>query len=102
MYAIDELFRWTDIVVATAELLLWVWALVDCITRKPAAFTAVGKLTKTGWTIILALSALFGYLVAQPFTWANPVNPIPLIATICSAVYLADVRPAIKEITGRR
>ncbi len=102
MHVINELFRWTDIVVATLELALWVWALADCVTRKPAAFTAVGKLSKTGWTLILALSTLFGFLVAQPFTFANPVNPIPLIATICSAVYLADVRPAIKEITGHR
>jgi hypothetical protein len=100
---VDGFFTWTNHALAWGEFALWIWALADCATRKPAAFAAAGKLSKTGWLTILALATLFGYLVMVPFArYSNPVNIVPLVATCCVGVYLADVRPALREVTGGR
>ena len=65
--------------------------------RKPAAFPAVDKLTKPAWLAMLVLAALFAFLSRY-----QPTGPISLIAVVIAAVYLADVRPAVREISGGR
>lgn len=106
MDVVDELYSWTAALVLWGEVVLWLWAVIDCATRKAAAFPAADKLTKPAWLTILVLSALFGYLTTQPLNYpvvsTRPIGFIALIATVASAIYLADVRPAIREITDRR
>ena len=46
MDTVSELYYWTNHVLFYALIALRVWAFVDCVIRKPAAFTAVDKLTK--------------------------------------------------------
>lgn len=93
MYAVDQLYYWTSEVLFWAALALRVWALVDCATRKAAAFPAVDKLTKPAWTAILVIANVLGYFGGPP------TYPISLISVVVSAVYLADVRPAVREIS---
>jgi hypothetical protein len=104
VYLVDQLFRWTNQVLAIGEFALWLWAFADCATRKSAAFPAADKLTKPAWLAILAIATLFGYLTARPFdVFASPANGVvPLVASIAAGVYLADVRPAVREISGGR
>lgn len=94
--AIDSLYVWTDRVLFWALMAVRVWALGDCLIRKSAAFPAVDKLTKLAWVAILVISALFAYLVPAPW------GPISIITIIVAAIYLADVRPAVREISGGR
>lgn len=75
-------------------LALQVWALVDCVSRKAAAFSAAGKLTKPTWVLMTVL-ALIVVLLLRDVT-----NLVSYIAIIISSVYLADVRPAVREISG--
>lgn len=96
MRIVYDLNLWTNYVVYYGLIALRVWALLDCVTRKAAAFPAVDKLTKPAWVGILLVSGLFGTLASPP-TW-----PISLISAVISAVYLADVRPAVREISGGR
>ena len=101
MHVVNLLYYWTDHVLAWGMLALWVWAFGDCLTRKAAAFPAVDKLTKPAWLAIIAIAALLGTLTATPFDYAaSPMQIIALVATVVAAVYLADVRPAVREITG--
>jgi Protein of unknown function (DUF2516) len=97
VYAVDQLYYWTSEVLFWAALALRVWAFVDCATRKAAAFPAVDKLTKPAWMLILAISGAVGTLV-------GPVeySPLSLISIIVAAVYLADVRPAVRQIADGR
>lgn len=76
-------------------LALRIWALVDCLTRKVAAFPAVDKLTKPAWVAMLLISAVFGGL-----SYNAPTGLISLVSTVIATVYLADVRPAVREVTG--
>ena len=92
---INELYFWTDQVLFWGLLALRVWALFDCLTRKVAAFPAVDKLTKPAWVAMLFFGALFGSLIAPA-----PTGPISLITAVIAAVYLADVRPAVREVSG--
>lgn len=94
MTVVDDLYYWTDLVLFLGLTALRLWAVVDCATRKAAAFPAADKLTKPAWMAITGFSALFGALVRQP------TGPISLISVIVAAVYLADVRPAVREISG--
>lgn len=75
-------------------LALQVWALVDCVTRKGPAFPAAGKLTKPTWVVLTALATVL-VLLLQDVT-----NLLSYISIIVSSVYLADVRPAVREISG--
>lgn len=69
------------------------WAFLDCLVRKSAAFSAAGKLTKPAWALITALSAVIGFFF-------DPLNFLALISIIATLVYLADVRPSVREISG--
>jgi hypothetical protein len=93
---VDHLYYWTDLVLFYGLVALRAWAVVDCVIRKPGAFTAADKLTKPAWLAILVVSGVIGSLMPVQ-TWF-----IPLISTIIAAVYLADVRPAVREISGNQ
>lgn len=75
---------------------LKVWALVDAALRKPGVFVAGDKMTKTGWLIILGLSAVVAFVIPQPFSLLN------LAGTVAAIVYLVDVRPVLRSLTRRR
>jgi hypothetical protein len=94
MDAIHTLYTWTDHILFYGLVALRLWAIVDCVTRKAAAFTAADKLTKPTWLLILIATGLLGTYVSEPL-W-----PISLISATASAIYLADVRPAVREITS--
>jgi hypothetical protein len=94
MAALDVLYEWTDLVLFWGLAGLRLWAIVDCATRKAAAFPAVDKLTKPAWLAILVVSGVFGTLIRPS------VGIISLISVVVASVYLADVRPAVREISG--
>jgi hypothetical protein len=71
-------------------------ALVDALRHRPDAFVAASKQTKQRWLIILAVAAAIGFV-----SLLGPLNIFNLIAFVAAAVYLVDVRPALRQITGR-
>lgn len=96
VHIVDALYFWTDWILFWGLTALRVWALADCLTRKVAAFPAVDKLTKAAWAAMLLLGAVFGSLLS-PY---NPISIFSLISVVIAAVYLADVRPAVREVSG--
>ncbi|MDT0263185.1 DUF2516 family protein [Jatrophihabitans lederbergiae] len=94
MQTIYHIQDWLMFVLLLGVLALQVWALVDCVSRKAAAFPAAGKLTKPTWVLMTVL-ALIVVLLLRDVT-----NLVSYIAIIISSVYLADVRPAVREISG--
>jgi hypothetical protein len=91
---ISDLYVYTDDALFYGLAVLRLWAVLDCLTRKTAAFPAADKLTKPAWLAILLVSGLLGQFASPPL-W-----PISLVSAVASAVYLADVRPAVREITA--
>ena len=72
-----------------AAFVVEVWAFVDAIRRPAPAFPAAGKLTKPLWLIITG--------VASVAYSASPLSIFPIVAFVAAAIYLADVRPKVRE-----
>lgn len=73
-----------------------VFALVDALRHRPDAYTAAGKRTKSFWVIVLVVALAVGVI-----TVFNVLGFVGIIAFVGAAVYLADVRPALRQVTGR-
>jgi hypothetical protein len=81
---------------AIGVLVLTVWALVHAVKTPARAFAVAGKQTKNLWMIILGLATLFGFSAAVGFI--QPLSIFTIASVIAAGIYLADVRPAVKEI----
>ena len=81
-----------------------VWALVDAVRQRKGAFVAAGKLTKQLWLIILAVATAFGLLALTSALGStgttNPLGILSIVAVVAAAVYLTDVRPAVRQTRG--
>jgi asparagine N-glycosylation enzyme membrane subunit Stt3 len=71
------------------------WAFLDAAARRPDAYVAADKLTKPAWLVILGLA-----VAAHMLIW-NPLSFLNLIGAVASIVYIVDVRPALRALTGR-
>jgi hypothetical protein len=77
-------------------LALGIFDTVDAAVRRSDAFVAAGKLTKPAWVAINAVATVVLYL----FTLRSLFFAIPAIVALL--VYLVDVRPAVRAVTGGR
>ena len=75
---------------------LQAWCLVDALRVRKDAFPASGNQTKTLWVVLLAVATGIG-VVSLPNA-GSPLNIFNLIAVAIAGVYLARVRPAVREI----
>ncbi|WP_285725444.1 DUF2516 family protein [Psychromicrobium xiongbiense] len=80
-----------------AALAVQLWALIDCLLAKPQEFERSDKRTKSFWTAITAFSAVMGalYLLVPGLNFPLLLN---MAACVGAGTYLADVRPALREI----
>ncbi|WP_424640064.1 DUF2516 family protein [Embleya sp. AB8] len=88
----DQLLTWLFLGI----LLLKVFCLFDAAFRREDAYRAADKKKKSFWLILLGVAVVLDVLptgLGLMFMLAG------LVAAI---VYLVDVRPALKEVGGRR
>ena len=85
------------LIVELVLLAVKVFAFVNSLLWSAESYTAAGKLTKPAWTIILGLG-----LAVQILMPGGPIGLLNLVFTIAAFVYLADVRPALSNLTRRR
>lgn len=67
------------------------FALVDCVSRRPAQFEYLDTLPKQTWLILLSLSVL-----AHLLFW-YPLGILNLLGTVAALVYLAQVRGSVSR-----
>lgn len=97
-----QLFFWLLLIIAFA---MEAWALIDALRQPTGAYTSTGKLTKQWWLLILGVATALGFAhAAAPLAGMPPIalllGILPVAAFIAAAVYLADVRPAVREYRG--
>lgn len=87
------------------QVVLWVGLLVlkafafgDVVMRPKEAFPVADKQTKTLWLILVGLALLIHLI---PMFW-SPLSLLNIAGTVAAAVYVAGVRPAVREAGGRR
>lgn len=85
------------LVLGIAAFAVEIFALVDAARHRADAYVAASKRTKNFWLVVTGAAALIGFV----FIW-SPLNFIGIIAIVAAGVYLADVRPALQQVSGRR
>ena len=88
---------WVVMVISVVAFGVELYALVDCVRRRPDAFTAAGKRTKNFWLLVTGVAAVFGFVVLGS---AGSLGLIGIIAVVAAGVYLADVKPALDQVMG--
>jgi uncharacterized membrane protein len=78
---------------------LELWAFVDCARHRANAFEATGKRTKTFWLALTGGALLVGIisLFGAGGGIISTLGLFGLAAVVAASVYLADVRPAVKD-----
>lgn len=84
------------IALSVALFALELWAFVDALTRRPQAFTLAGKRTKPFWLVLTGIAALVGFAAMPPAHALSPFGIFSIAAVVVAAVYLVDVRPAVR------
>ncbi|MDR6557741.1 hypothetical protein J2809_002101 [Arthrobacter pascens] len=87
-------------ILGLVALALEVWAFFDCVRHRANAFEAVGKRTKTFWLAVTGGSMAVGALSVLGGGGGGLIGPFGLFglaAVVAASIYLADVRPAVKD-----
>ncbi|MEU6068994.1 MULTISPECIES: DUF2516 family protein [Streptomyces] len=71
------------------------FGLFDAAFRREDAFRAADKQNKMFWLIILGIALVVSYLFSL-------LSILPIAGVIASIVYIVDVRPALKQVSGGR
>jgi hypothetical protein len=77
-----------------AMVIVEVVALVNCLSQRADAFPVVGSLSKNQWTAML-LGSVMATIIC---TFIFPL--ISFVAITAAAVYMLDVRPALRDATN--
>jgi hypothetical protein len=88
-------------VLSFAAFVFEAFAFVDAIRRPKSAFVAAGKQTKPLWLIILGVALVVGLGYAVYLRGMAVISILPVAAFVAAAIYLADVRPKVKEFRAR-
>lgn len=81
-------------VVSLVLFLFALFAFVDAAIHREDAYRAADKNTKAFWLIILGIAAAVMKLFSI-------LSFLPIIGLVAVIVYMVDVRPALREVSGR-
>lgn len=75
-------------------------AFIHALVHKPETFVAADKRTKTFWLLITGGASVLAFLSLPPGGFSGRLL-ITILPIIGAAVYLTDVRPALKTYSKR-
>ena len=81
------------------SLVLTGWAFVDVLRRPGTLFPHAGRLSKGAWLGILGAAFAISIVSFASFATLGILNVIGVIA---AGIYLADLRPKLKQLGGGR
>ena len=76
-------------------LIVKVWAVADCATRRKDAFVAAGRRTQAFWLLLTGASAITALVFP-------PLGIFGLAGLVIALVYLLDVRPRVQDASSWR
>src|SRR5688572_24219357 len=88
-----------DLAIFFATMVVALWAFVHCLLQRSDAFPAIGTLPKGAWLAIIGVATALAALMLPGFGY---INIFGMIAVAAACVYLLDVRPALRDVTGGR
>jgi len=87
----DEILNWVNRLLLIFALVIEVVSFVHCLVQRPDAFPAINTLPKAAWLAMIGGSVLVT-LLSQ-----SAIGILGLVAVTIAAVYLLDVRPALRD-----
>lgn len=96
MGSLIQLQGYVAVVLGVVLFAMEIFAFVDCLRQRADAFPAAGKQTKVIWLALTGAAAVIGFLSVL-----NPLQIFGLLAVVAAGVYLAGVRPALRQVIGR-
>lgn len=98
-FVVLQIIYGINLVLAYGGAVLGIFCVIDAAARRSDAFAAADKQTKGTWlgitiacAVVLGLAIVSGVFEPQSLLW--------LAAIIGVMVYLVDVRPNLKRVTG--
>jgi hypothetical protein len=88
---VDPVVRTIELALLVVTLVVEAFAFINCLTQRSDAFGAIGTLSKGAW-LALTGGALLVTLLTQ-----YAVGLLGFIAITIAAIYLLDVRPALRD-----
>lgn len=85
------------LVLGIGSLILTGFAAFDASRHKAQLYPAVGRLSKPAWLGILIAAFLISIV---SFGYASTLGILNVIGVIAAGVYLAEVRPKLKHMSG--
>lgn len=86
---------YVTLAILVVMLVVEIVAFVNCITQRADAFPVVGSLSKAAWLVILGGSILLTLICFTP----GSISIFGFIAITAAAIYMLDVRPALRDAT---
>jgi hypothetical protein len=87
----DDVRRSIDYALLVVALIIEAFAFINCLTQRSDAFGAIGTLSKGLWLALTGASLLVTVLSQYA------LGLLGFIAITIAAVYLLDVRPALRD-----
>jgi hypothetical protein len=87
-----------SVVILVFAVVIELAAFIHCLFQRRDAFNAVSTLPKGLWIALTLVGLVLTVLIGISPT--NPVNLFAMVGIVASAVYLLDVRPAIRDVTN--
>ncbi|MGH8894349.1 MAG: DUF2516 family protein [Actinomycetes bacterium] len=81
------------------SLVLTGFATVDALRHRGSLFPHVGRLSKPAWLGILVAAFLISIV---SFGYSSTLGFLNVIGVIAAGIYLAEVRPKLRQIGGGR
>lgn len=88
---------WIGFILLIAVFVIEAAAFIHCLTRKAGAFGAVGSIPKGGWVAMTGGAVLFTALFGFQLAGGGLSGLIGIIGVVVAAVYLLDMRPALRD-----
>ena len=87
-----DVVYYTNYALAIGGLVITLLACVHCLLQRPEAFAAIGTFSKGVWMLLTG-----GSVLAALISLAPDLGILGLIAVTIAAIYLLDVRPALRD-----
>lgn len=83
-----------DNTLVVVAVVIEAFAFINCLTQRSDAFGAIGTLSKGAWLALTAGSLFVTLLLQLP---RGDIGLLGFIAITIAAIYLLDVRPALRD-----
>jgi len=93
--AIGSVQQFVIFLLGLGSLGLTGFAAADAVRRPARHFPAVGRLTKPAWVGILLAAFLLAIVLLL-----NPLGFLNVLGVVAAGVYLAEVRPKLRQMGG--